>query len=51
MSNKILLVEDNTAVLRTMQRIIENDGFEVVCAVDMQAVQAILQHAGSERER
>ena len=44
MSNKILLVEDNTAVLRTMQRIIENDGFEVVCAVDMQAVQAILQH-------
>jgi len=43
MSNEILLVEDNTAVLRTMQRIIENDGFEVVCAVDMQAVQAILQ--------
>ena len=43
MSNKILLVEDNTAVLRTMQRIIENDGFEVVCAVDMHEVQTILQ--------
>lgn len=42
MSNKILLVEDNTAVLRTMQRIIENDGFEVVCATTMQEVQAIL---------
>ncbi|WP_174874456.1 response regulator [Vogesella oryzae] len=43
MSNKILLVEDSTAVLRTMQRILENDGFEVECAVSMQEVKHILQ--------
>lgn len=41
-SNKILLVEDNTSVLRTMQRIIENDGFSVVCATTMREVQTIL---------
>lgn len=45
MSQKILLVEDNTAVLRTMQRIIENDGFDVVCATTLAEVQAILQQS------
>lgn len=45
MSNTILLVEDNTAVLRTMQRIIENDGFGVVCATTKQEVAAILQQS------
>ena len=49
MSNKILLVEDNTAVLRTMQRIIENDGFEVVCATTLVEVQAILQQDDARR--
>jgi len=42
MSNTILLVEDNTAVLRTMQRIIENDGFNVRCATTRQQVADIL---------
>jgi len=41
-SNKILLVEDNTSVLRTMQRIIENDGFSVVCATTLREVETIL---------
>lgn len=43
MSNRILLVEDNMAVLRTMQRIIENDGFEVTCCTDLHQVQQVLQ--------
>ncbi|SCK22190.1 diguanylate cyclase (GGDEF) domain-containing protein [Vogesella sp. LIG4] len=47
-SRHVLLVEDNSSVLRTLQRMLEEDGYTAVCAASKQEMQRILASEDGE---